>query len=400
MTPIPELLAIVPALLATAGIVQAVAGYSAAKGFRVRLDETPAGNRVAMTILKPLCGDEPLLETALASLCEIDYPAYQIVFGVQDPADPALAVVERLRARYPDCDIDVVVDPRQHGENRKVGNLINMLALARHDVLVIGDSDVHVTPDYLDRIADSFADPAVGLVTTLYTGLPADHSLAATLGAAGITYGFLPGALMARKLGRQDTLGATMAIRRPTLAAIGGLHALVPHIADDHVLGRLVQEHGYQVALAATVTATTVPEQRFAPLFQHELRWSRTVLSLVPFEFTLSAMQFPLFWALFAVGLSGFEDWAVGVFLAAWVARAVAALGIDRALNLSRSGLAAPPPVWLLPLRDTLSIAVWLASYASDQVTWRGRVLHTGRSQSQDEIAYTPPNNAPAASAG
>ncbi len=105
-----------------------------------------------MTVLKPLFGAEPMLEQALASLCAQDYPAFQVVFGVQDPADPAVAVVRRIQARFPQCDIALVVDPTPHGRNRKVGNLINMMAAARHDVLVIADSDVHAAPDYLTRI--------------------------------------------------------------------------------------------------------------------------------------------------------------------------------------------------------------------------------------------------------
>ena len=126
-----------------------------------------------VTVLKPLHGDEPLLEEALASVCRQDYPTWQVVFGVQDPADTALPVVRRLQARFPDCDIAVVVDPTTHGRNRKVANLINMLPAAKHDVLVIADSDVHVAPDWLRRLVAALEAPGVGLVTTIYTGLPA-----------------------------------------------------------------------------------------------------------------------------------------------------------------------------------------------------------------------------------
>ena len=124
-----------------------------------------------MTVLKPLHGDEPLLEEALASVCRQDYPAWQVVFGVQDAADTALPVVRRLQARFPDCDIAVVVDPTPHGPNRKVANLINMLPAAKHDVLVIADSDVHVAPDWLRRLVAALEGPGMGLVTTVYTGL-------------------------------------------------------------------------------------------------------------------------------------------------------------------------------------------------------------------------------------
>ncbi len=264
--------------------------------------------RPPITILQPLHGDEPLLEEALASVFAQDYPDFQVVFGVQNPADPALDVVRRLQARFPERDIAVVVDATQHGSNRKVGNLINMLAVARHDVLVIADSDVHVTPDYLDRLVADLPRPGTGLATTIYTGLPANGGLAARLGATQITHALLPGALLARALGRQDCFGASMALTRATLERIGGLQALADHLADDNVLGRLVREQGLAVELAATVPATTVPETTLKALWMHELRWARTIRALEPLGFALSAVQYPLFWSALAVGVLGRRD--------------------------------------------------------------------------------------------
>lgn len=326
--------------------------------------------------MKPLYGDEALLEAALASNCAQDYPDLQIVFGVKSPDDPALAVVERLRMRFPERDIAVVVNPAEHGDNRKIGNLINMLPVAKHDLLIIADSDVHVAPDYLDTVVASLAKPGVGLVTTLYAGLPSGSTLAGRLGATAITHGFLPGALLARDLGRQDCLGATMALRRATLQSIGGLEALVDHLGDDQLLGRLVQRLGLRVHLAGTVTATTVPETDLPALLRHELRWARTILSFVPVEFAASALQYPIAWALAAVVLSGAAGWTFLAFLAAWFGRALVARGLDARLGLAQFGLASPAPIWLLPLRDLLSIAVLVASYAGDRVEWRGNTLH------------------------
>jgi ceramide glucosyltransferase len=295
---------------------------------------------------------------------------------VQNPADPALAVVERLRARFPGRDITVVVDATPHGSNHKIANLINMLPAAKHEVLVIADSDVHCAPDYLERIVAALDTPGTGLVTTLYAGLAATPSLAARLGATWINHSFLPGALVARGLGRQDCLGATMALRRETLEAIGGLPALADHLADDFVLGALVRQQRLAVRLADTVPATTVPEATLAALFRHELRWARTIRTLVPVQFVLSALQYPLFWAALAVPLAGGALWALGLFLVAWAIRAAAARGIDLALGLAKSGLATPAPIWLLPLRDLMSVFVILASHGSDRVEWRGQVLH------------------------
>ncbi len=385
-----DLLAGALALIVCAGIAQAIAGFLAARRFRDRLTEPVTGKRPPMTILKPLCGDEPLLEQALASICAVDYPDYQVVFGVQDPLDPAIAVVDRLRARFPERDISLVVNSTPHGRNQKIANLINMLPAARHDFLVIGDSDVHVTADYLDRIAAEFARPRTGLITTVYAGLPANRSLAAVLGATALSHGFLPGALMARGLGRQDTLGATMALRRETLDTIGGLPALANALADDHLLGRLARARGLAVRLAATLTSTTVPEHAMRALWLHELRWSRTVLSLVPVAFVMSWMQYPLLWALLAIAASGVAPWTVALFLVAWIVRAGCALGVDKTLGLTARGLAVPPPPWLLPLRDILSMAIALASYFGDRVQWRGQTLLTDRTQPRDDIVFAP----------
>ncbi len=365
----------VPALLAVAGLGQSVAGWHAVRRFAAETLCRPAV-RPPVTLLKPLYGDEPLMEQALDSVCGQDYPDFQIVFGVQDAQDPAIAMVARMQRRYPHIEIDLVIDPTPHGSNRKVANLINMLQSAHHDLLVIADSDLHCAPDYLERIVAGFDDPKVGLVTTLYAGLAANASLAARLGASAINHGFLPGALMSRGLGRQDCLGATMALRRGTLSAIGGFQALVDHLADDNVLGQKVRALGLSIRIASTVPATTVPETSLAQLFRHELRWSRTILSLVPLEFALSSIQFPLFWAMLAWVMSG-SAWIGLLVPLAWAVRALTARGIDRALGLVRAGLASPVPLLLLPLRDVLSMAIILASYASDKVEWRGQMMHT-----------------------
>jgi ceramide glucosyltransferase len=419
------ILAGLTAVLAGMGVVQAVAGAVLVGRFAAS-GPSPAkrerDSRPPITILKPLHGDEPLLEQALASVCTQDYPEYQVVFGVGDAADPALPVVARLRARFPACDIAVVVDPTRHGANGKVGNLINMLPRAKHSVLAIADSDLHAQPDYLARLAETLAEPGTGLVTTLYTGLPAANRLPQLLGATQITHCFLPGALLARAMGRQDCLGATMVLRRATLDRIGGLQALVEHLADDQVLGRRVAGLGLAVRLAATVPATTVPEARLRDLLRHELRWARTIRALEPGPFAASVLQYPLFWALLAVLLSGGAAWSFGVFFIAWVGRALAAISVDRALEPLLAGVSPPPlaglggkadqgwgvgeppsqsrrpddlrledganladaapqglafpcPVWLLPLRDLISVGVMLASYAGRRVEWRGHPM-------------------------
>ena len=372
------ILAVLAAALAAIGAAQALAGWRAVARFAAREPSAPA-HRPPITVLKPLHGDEPLLEDALASLCRQDYPDFQVVFGVQDPADPAIGVVRRLQTRFPGRRLVLVIDPTPHGANRKVANLMNMLPAARHPVLAIADSDLHVAPDWLDRLAAALGAPGTGLVTTLYAGLPADGGWVQRLGAEQITHAFLPGALLARALGRQDCLGATMVLRRATLERIGGFAALVDHLADDNVLGQKVRALGLEVALAATVPLTTVPETTPGALWRHELRWGRTIRALAPVPFAASALQYGIAWALAAVALAGGAWWSWGVLAAAWAARAAAGQGIDRALRRCRVPLAFALPLWLLPLRELMSMAVLLAAFAGNRVEWRGHRLTADR---------------------
>jgi ceramide glucosyltransferase len=370
-------LATIFAALALLGLAQAMAGWALVRRFAAQPRPEPV-RPPPVSVLKPLHGDEPLLEDALASLCAQNYPAFQIVFGVRDADDPALAVVARLRARYPDQDIAVVVDATPHGKNRKIENLINMLSVARHDVLVIADSDVHADTRYLRQLVAALDVPGVGLVTTLYVGLPARRRLPALLGTGGITHFFLPGALLARAMGRQDCLGATMALRRETLARIGGLEALVDHLADDNRLGQLVRAQGLHVALAPTLPATTVGEDSLPALFRHELRWARTIRALEPAGFAASVLQYKLVWAALSVlAAPGFPT--LVLFALVWLGGALAARGIEFSLAPLLKGLAFTTPVWLLPLRELFSVAVMAASYAGDQVEWRGHYLSAKR---------------------
>src|SRR5690242_2110118 len=220
----------VATLLSGVGLAQATSGWLVVRRFMRSARRPELPSPAPITVLKPLHGDEPLLEQALESVCIQDYEApWQVVLGVSHPGDTALPVVRRLQSRFPAHDFAVVVNATIHGPNRKVGNLINMLPAAKHDVLVIADSDVHVAQDWLRQLAIALARPGVGLVTTIYTALPT--SGVAALGALHINHYFLPGALLARSLGRQDCLGATMALRRETLARIGGFASLVDHLA-------------------------------------------------------------------------------------------------------------------------------------------------------------------------
>lgn len=377
------------AAVASVAVLQSLAGWIVTARFAARPRHAPA-HRPPISVLKPLHGDEPRLEEALTTLCRQEYPDFQVVFGVQDKADPAIGVVRRLQTRFPGRRVALVVDPTPHGANRKVANLMNMLPEARHEVLAIADSDLHVPPDWLDRLAAALETPGTGLVTTLYAGLPAAGGLVQRLGAEQITHAFLPGALLARALGRQDCLGATMLLRRSVLERVGGFAALVEHLADDNVLGRKVQALGLSVALADTVALTTVPEAAPGALWRHELRWARTIRALAPVEFAASVLQYPIAWALAALALAGGAGWAWGVLALAWAARAAAGRGIDRALLRCGVPLAFPLPVWLLPLRELMSVAVLLAAFAGSGVEWRGHRMTADRPARPRQQGSTP----------
>jgi ceramide glucosyltransferase len=364
-------------IIAAAGCVQSMLGAALVMGFRRRekVWRSPVSDDLPpISVLKPLHGAEPMLEQALRSFVEQDYPAYQIVFGVQHEDDAAIEVVHALQAHYPDRDLTLVIDRQQHGVNRKVGNLINMIGMARHEMLVISDSDIHVGHDYLRHIAASLADPQTGLVTTLYAGLPATETIVRRLSACQINHNFLPGVLLSRHLGRQDCLGATMALRRKTLEQIGGLRALVDHVADDAILGTAVRGLGLDIAIAPCMTWTTIGERTMRDLLAHELRWGRTVKNVEPFGYALSSIQLPLFWATAAVAFLPHSTAIWILFAVVWTLRAVFSLMLDRSLGLP--SLATLP---LLPFRDWMSAAVMVGSARGTQVAWRGQTMHIMR---------------------
>ncbi|MBU6449068.1 MAG: bacteriohopanetetrol glucosamine biosynthesis glycosyltransferase HpnI [Rhodospirillales bacterium] len=364
-----KLLALTAAFFALAGMAQQLFGARLVEQFCRKLRASPK-YFCGVSILKPLYGSDALTELALESFFLLDYPVYQLVFGVQSNNDPVLTVLSKLKDRYPACDVAIMVNDTEHGQNRKISNLINMRPLAKHETIVISDADVHVPPYYLNAVVAALEEPDAGLVTTIYTGLPADGQWAARLGAAHLNFIFLPGALLARRLGRQDCMGVTMALRVPTLNQIGGLEALANYLADDQVLGRLVLATGQKIVLAPVIPATTVSEQGIKALFRHELRWARTIRALVPMAYTGTIFQLPLLWASLAVIFSAFGIWSILVLIGALALRAMTARRIEIALGILQS-----QNIWLFLLRDLFSTIIYIASFMSNRVDWRGQSM-------------------------
>jgi ceramide glucosyltransferase len=335
-----------------------------------RRRDRPDPGRPPVTVLKPLCGDEPGLYDNLRSFCEQDYPTFQVVFGVRDAADPAVPVVERLRRDLPGRDLTLVVDDRAVGANRKASNLANMYGAAKHDRLVIADSDMRVRPDYLVTVMGPLADPTVGVVTCLYAGRSAG-GLWSALGAMFMHEWFLPSVLVADALrpGRY-CFGATMALRRDALDAIGGFTALAPYLADDYMLGALLHAHGRRVWLSSYVTESVAAEPTFRALFAHELRWARTMRTAQPAGYALSFL-------MYAIVLSGAAA-LLSSFSAPGLAALAAALALRTGIHYSvraRLGVAEPPRPWLLPVRDVLCFVVWVLSFAGRTVEWGGQAF-------------------------
>lgn len=327
-----------------------------------------------VSLIKPLHGVYPGMAAALEGFCDQDYPApVQIVFGVQDPADPAIAVVEALRVRRPDVDIELVINATHYGTNRKISNLINIAARARHPVLVHSDADITVTPDYLRRVVTALTIEGVGAVTCLYVGAE-DGSPWSRLGAMALNYGFLPNAVLGRVLGlAEPCFGSTIALTSTTLARIGGFQAVANHLADDYEIGRAVRALGLTIAIPPMVVSHVCIEASGSNLADHELRWGRTVRQVDPAGYAGSLITHPFALALIAGALLGFSLPAVGLIFAALGVRFGCKVCIDRATG-ARAGR-----WWLIPARDLLSFGVFIASFTVNSVGWQGRRFRVGR---------------------
>jgi len=327
----------------------------------------PAGpaSYPAISILKPLDGAEPDLLARLSSLCTQDYPApVEIICGVQASSDPAIAVVQRLKARFPDVPITIHVDARQHGYNRKVSNLINMLPLARYDTLVMCDSDVEAGPGYLAETVATLAQPNVGAATCLYHGVAAADTFASRLGALAINTQFLPQVVTALRFAlAQPCLGPTIAIRRQTLDAIGGLQAFTDVLAEDHAIGKAVRDAGLEVAFAPGSIGHVCFDGGAWTMLARQLRVARTIKVVDPIGYAGTAITHPF--ALAVVGALLGAAGAGAVVAGALACRLVLCLAVQRAFRLP------PQPARLVPLHDLAAFAVYLASFAGGRVIWR-----------------------------
>jgi ceramide glucosyltransferase len=320
-------------------------------------------------------GEDAGLYENLRSFCLQNYRGpVQVVIGAHRETDPAVAVARRLIADLPEADIALVIDGALPGTNFKVCNLANMMAAAKHQVLVIADSDMRVEPHYLDEVVGPLLEPGVGLVTCLYKGRPHGGPSSA-LGSAFINFGFLPSVLVGGLLGAESgCFGATMALRRETLDRVGGFSALINHLADDYVLGDLVRGLGQKVVISPYVIENIVHEPDLSTLYRHELRWQRTIRSITPFGLAASVVTNPVALAILALPLTGFAPVAWLALALGLAARWALIYTSTLAFGLARFRLG------LVPVRDLLSLVILVAAFMGQRVTWRDRNFQVDQS--------------------
>jgi ceramide glucosyltransferase len=331
------------------------------------------GTQPPVSILKPLCGLEPAMYENLRSFCTQDYPHFQLIFGVRDPADPALDIVKQLIAEFPALAISMVSNPRLYGDNFKNSNLMNMLEVAHHDILLIADSDARVGPDYLKQVTAPLRNPKVGLVTCIYRGIPTP-GIWSRLGAMYINEWFIPSVLLAWAFGHENyASGQTLCLRRDTLEAIGGLRPIANHLADDYRLGELVRAAGQKIVLSSYEVETQHHEPSLESLANHQLRWMRTLQILRPRSFRFIFLTFSLPLAFFGLILAS-RAASIPAGNAAWILFGLTA-SAQLLLHWARRSPKNRPffIYWvLIPARDLLLCWTWLRTFFVSRVIWRG----------------------------
>ncbi len=365
-----------------------------------------------VSILKPLCGLDPHAYESLRSHCLQDYPEFEIVFGVADPDDPVVPLVQDLTREFPRLRIQMVVCSRTTGMNFKVSNLVQMLAVAQYEYVVINDSDICVPKDYLRSIVAPFAtsaafpappsrrggradskvawhlldrrvDPSskeglenaritpVGLVTCLYRGVRA-KTIGSRLESLAINSDFMPGVLVASWIerGLHFALGSTLAFRRDTLLAVGGLEPLADYLADDYELGYRITQSGFRVELAPCIVEHHLPAYSLADFAQHQLRWARTIRAARPDGYAGLIFTFAIPWTVLGILAARGASWSFLLFFLAVFLRLAVAFLVGSAVLGDRQ---VRRDFWLLPLRDFLAVMIWIASYMGRHVVWRGK---------------------------
>ena len=379
---------IVTTSLTVAGMGYFLAAIVAARVFMHERRAPRPDFAPGVSILKSLKGLDPGMMDAFRSHCVQNYAGeYELLFGAASLDDPAAAAVMDLQIEFPGRAIRLIQCLEKLGTNGKVSTLSQLVTHARHDFLLINDSDITVSPRYLERVMYGFAPASkdaakssVGLVTALYRGkahksdshgrgLPSRLPL--RFEALGIATEFMPGVLLSKLIegGLHYGLGSTLAVRREALEKIGGLLSIVDYLADDYELGARISKAGYRVEVSAEVVETSVPSYSWRGFFDHQLRWLRTVRCSRPVGYAGLIFTHGLVWALLNVlasGLSPLSLWLLGL---SFFLRLAQAMTVGAAVLGDHEVL---PNLWLLPLRDVIAMALWASGFSGDTIIWRG----------------------------
>ena len=362
------------ALTTTAAAIASL-GYTAAAiacsaMFARRTLET-AERQPPVTILAPLYGAEPQLEENLRSFADQRYPDVQIVFGVAQPDDPALPIARAVQAAFPDRRIDIDIGRDPSSRNPKLANVLPMMKHVRNSTLMLVDSDTRVDPDYVRAVTAPLQQSDVGAVTCLFAGVPTG-SFASRIGAMFMNEQFIPSALVDRLFGPlRHCYGPTNAFRAAVLQSIGGFDALAPHLADDFMLGKFISQRGMRVVISKYVIHTMVSDPTLAALWEHELRWHRTIRGLNPGGYAGMFLTFPIPLALLALAIAP-KRTTLGLLATAIAAR----IALQR---VAAKALGVPPAaLWMIPLRDAFGLSVWARGLTGHDVRWRGDALVMG----------------------
>jgi len=346
--------------------------WSARRFLRDRTNRPDGPNKSLppVSILKPLKGIDPDIYESFRSHCLQDYPEYEIVFGVSDASDPAVASVKQLQKEFPERSIQLLTCPSILGTNVKVSNLAQMVRKARYDNLIVNDSDIRVERDYLRRVISPLIHDHTGMVTCLYRGVAAP-TIGSQLEALGISTDFCAGVLAAGQLegGLRFGLGSTLAFRKPDLDRTGGFESIVDYLADDYELGRRISGLGLKVALSNVVVETYLPAYGLGGFFTHQMRWARGVRDARLGGYVGLATTFGMMWALLNLIAAYAAPWSWAVL------GVVALLRVGVALTVGRIVVNDPQVLrhlWMLPLRDLIAVGVWVVSFFGHTVTWRG----------------------------
>lgn len=366
-------------LMAVAGMVYFAAALIAARLFIAERKRGLPAFAPAVSILKSLKGVDPGMLDAFRSHCRQNYAGeFELLFGVSSLDDPAAELVKQLQVEFPERPIRLMECPARLGTNGKVSVLAQLAPHAQHEFLLINDSDITVSKRYLERVmacfARSNAAPGVGLVTTLYRGL-AQRSFASRMEALAIATDFQAGVLLSKWMegGLKYGLGSTLAVRRDALEQMGGFVSLVDDLADDYELGARVAAAGYRVELAPEVVETAVPAYGGRAFRDHQLRWLRTVRDARPWGYAGLIFTHGLGWAALNVMASGFSFVSIWLLALSFFLRLTLAMTVGAEVLGDRQVLAL---LWLLPVRDAIGMALWVAGFAGDMIVWRGERFH------------------------